>query len=726
MDPLSITEGVGGLLDLCLKAGFAIKAAREGSKTVGSKIGLVEGEIRGYSKILQLMSSTLQDPSITASFQSTGHVGNHWKSIRALIQDNVLQKVDKPVKILDNTRKHLRLMFAAEEIEAYQRTIRTYRDTMQISLQTIVLWNQVPDRLPSHAIAPSLDDLTELIRTFAMDLKSQMSSVRVLVQDLPAAEDHVRTLERMKNCVGTAVDVVSSASTVLGLDDRASVVAPSELGDSFGTRSHDNVLRWLNNNQTESESAGPSGDGPAGLVSNIPTLAIDDSESDDDLELKQELIEAHLKRGRGLAEKEIVPAPVLGLQQEIRRELLKVYFKQDCWEKVKDLQLDNLKRLEERLAHGTRDMQALQRKWSMMMGAMLGLAITHIKLDDALNAKRYAKKCMKGCKSMGEKGRTRLLDSVKVMASACRANNEVIEAESYSLMYDELKASMGGGGREQGRDKGGIDETNQQPEGPNPGTGSLGDSSQTSRLTSDSFVHVHFVTQNFKGWNIREGILGILDSKLFRLKGCHGGLGPLMPFRPVTMTTCTKRDSSGLVLWERDPKSSPNPKSRFDYHLLSIPDCTIGYNREIWPGTGIWADCQLDKESMATMPVCIIFAFPTTLKPGGGMQHEFGDLLDVIYTYFYREEYFSTPLIFLSLTEDELPAGKMGLYRQPPSNQSCPPWLEGHKGPKRGWFWLHRSIKNPQGILDAFRFIEEKSWAGDYYGPPGSRRKGPS
>ncbi|KAM7189342.1 hypothetical protein V8F33_010121 [Rhypophila sp. PSN 637] len=534
MDPLSITAGVGGLIDLCLKAGFAIKAAREGSKTVASKINLLEGEIRGYSEVLQLMSSTLQDPSITASFQSTGHIGNHWRSILGLIEassttveriTDILENVDKPARIMGSTRKHFRLMFAADEIEAYQNTVRTYRDTMQISLQTIILWNQVSDRPSSDVIAPTLDDLTQLIRTVAMDIKSQISSVRNQVQDSPV-EDQIRTLEKMKSCVETAGDVVSSASTTLGLDDRTSVEAPSDLGDIFGTRSQDYVMRWINESQTGIENLGHD---PTKLVPNLSTLSIEDTESDDDLELELEIVRTHLKRGRELAEKGRWPeatrtlergyarfrkheprlhdVPVMELREEIRTEMLNVYNQQKSWEKVRELELENLTLHEQRVACETNDVEAAEGHWISMLDCMLNLAETYLRLEDAQSAKKYAKKCVKGYKDMGEDGlgplANRLLDSCWAMASACQANNEPMEEEEYALMYDELKATMAWDEETKRRARIRDDQTSQQLIASRREADSSGDLTQPVNTGTD-FVHVHVIAHDSRGSNVRE------------------------------------------------------------------------------------------------------------------------------------------------------------------------------------------------------------------------------
>jgi hypothetical protein len=58
-------------------------------------------------------------------------------------------KVDKTMDVLDGARKHLRLTSAAQEIIMFQQQIRSYRDTIQLSLQTVTLWDTLAIMLSS-------------------------------------------------------------------------------------------------------------------------------------------------------------------------------------------------------------------------------------------------------------------------------------------------------------------------------------------------------------------------------------------------------------------------------------------------------------------------------------------------------------------------------------------------------------------------------------------------
>jgi len=147
-DPLSITSGILGTLSICVKVGSALKDFHDGAIIAGNKVKGLLTDVESFTQVLQLMKDTLEQEPIQVSFQTTGHIGNHWKNLSASIQDGqntlvqlqeTLKKVNKSVSVLDGARKHLRLKAASEEISIFQLQIRSYRDTLQLSLQTVIL-----------------------------------------------------------------------------------------------------------------------------------------------------------------------------------------------------------------------------------------------------------------------------------------------------------------------------------------------------------------------------------------------------------------------------------------------------------------------------------------------------------------------------------------------------------------------------------------------------------
>lgn len=147
-DPLSITAGVLGLLGICVKVGSALKDFHDGADIADAKVKGLLTDVESFTQVLHLMKDTFGQERIQASFQATGHIGNHWNNLSISINDGqntllqlqeTLEKVNKSVSILDGARKHLRLKGASEEIGIFQLQVRSYRDTLQLSLQTVIL-----------------------------------------------------------------------------------------------------------------------------------------------------------------------------------------------------------------------------------------------------------------------------------------------------------------------------------------------------------------------------------------------------------------------------------------------------------------------------------------------------------------------------------------------------------------------------------------------------------
>jgi len=148
MDPLSIVMAVTALVGICVKVRDGLEELHNGVKIIDAKVQALRDEVTSFVTVLELMKTTLEDKKVQASFPHTGHIGNHWKNISACINDGevalgrlaaAIERVDKPVVVLESTRKYARMHSAADEITVYQQQIRTYRDTMHLSIQTVIL-----------------------------------------------------------------------------------------------------------------------------------------------------------------------------------------------------------------------------------------------------------------------------------------------------------------------------------------------------------------------------------------------------------------------------------------------------------------------------------------------------------------------------------------------------------------------------------------------------------
>jgi hypothetical protein len=153
VEPLSITTGVLALLGTCIKVGGAVKDFHNGAAIADAKVRSLLSDVESFAQVLHMMKDTLEEEKVQSSFQATGHMGSNWKNLLTTINDgqntllqlqDTLDKTDKTVGIFDGTRKHLRLKSASEEITMYQQQIRSYRDTIQLSLQTVILYDPPP------------------------------------------------------------------------------------------------------------------------------------------------------------------------------------------------------------------------------------------------------------------------------------------------------------------------------------------------------------------------------------------------------------------------------------------------------------------------------------------------------------------------------------------------------------------------------------------------------
>jgi RNA binding exosome subunit len=148
MDPLSITTGVLSLLAACVRTGMILKDFYDSAAIADTKVKSLLTEVESFTQVLCLIKETLGQENIQTSFQATGHIGNHLNNLATSIRDGqetllqlqeTIERVNKSVGLLDSARKHLRLRSAADEIAIYQQKIRSSRDTLQLTLQTVIL-----------------------------------------------------------------------------------------------------------------------------------------------------------------------------------------------------------------------------------------------------------------------------------------------------------------------------------------------------------------------------------------------------------------------------------------------------------------------------------------------------------------------------------------------------------------------------------------------------------
>jgi len=147
-DPVSISAGVLGLLGTCVRVGSTLKDFYDGASFADTKVKGLLADVESFTQVLRLMKDTFEQEQIRTSMQATGHISSHWNNLSASIRDGqntvlqlqeTLERVNKSAGVLDGARKHLRLKGASEEIENFRLQIQSYRNTLQLSLQTVLL-----------------------------------------------------------------------------------------------------------------------------------------------------------------------------------------------------------------------------------------------------------------------------------------------------------------------------------------------------------------------------------------------------------------------------------------------------------------------------------------------------------------------------------------------------------------------------------------------------------
>lgn len=153
-------------------------------------------------------------------------------------------------------------------------------------------------KLPEK-IMPNLNKLYDEIRNLGADLNSKIGRLESTVMHQGFhAELELISLTNLKECVESAADVVSTASTTLGPEgsEKASVKHGSDFGDVFKKDSNEPMQRWISSNtvyefdDVEAPTLDPS--------ENSTGDALTVYESDSDSDIENELVRALFSNGK--------------------------------------------------------------------------------------------------------------------------------------------------------------------------------------------------------------------------------------------------------------------------------------------------------------------------------------------------------------------------------------------------------------------------------------------
>ncbi|WYZ38475.1 hypothetical protein EsH8_III_000389 [Colletotrichum jinshuiense] len=430
MDPFSVTAGVVALVATSSKIVIALKGFVDASRSADSRIHLMIAEVELFKRTLQSMNETLETDEVRPMFQSTGHLSAHWSNIAACLGDGqimlrnfetMLGKIDKNAYFMNTARKTLRLKEATEDIYAFQQQFRCCRDTIQLSLQAALLWNQMTTRetITTGVDLPDLAELMRSINRLAHDVSGRMTSLEKKVQEGDTS-DALSTLVNMKKCVQSSAKLASSASSIaLTLDGTESLSTASDLYGIFDHIPDPETVAWVTStskyNLKVQEHQTPS----LAEWCSAPVISVSAAEdSDYEGEIDADLAKLHISQGHKYLQKGDYAMAEQELGQGLKRlrrpksrqqndavqaegldGLAKLYRQQGRWQETKEAIIERLSLLSRTATAHSTD----------ILSEKLSLAEVLLKLNDPVEARLHSEPWENGTpETIGNAVRTRL------------------------------------------------------------------------------------------------------------------------------------------------------------------------------------------------------------------------------------------------------------------------------------------------------------------------------
>lgn len=304
-DPFSISLGVVALLQLTYSAGNSLRKFINDAAVVDITLENLENEINGLARVLESMRVTFEKIEVE---EDTGHVAAHWRNVAQSLEDGkgVLRQLEDQIlsigeesNFLSGFRRQHRLNTHKNRIAVFRLQIQSYRDGLQLSMQTIILWNQVSQQNTDSQVIPLLNDLQNEVRRIALDMNQRIETLEALAvseQD----QNQVDAMENLRHCVQSAASLVSSASTIVlttAENEATAVMLTSDFGDCFPVERKFAMQRWIQT-RTVTATEDPEPQAAPGSMIDIADDGDDnddegssDSEADLDYQLRSALLE---------------------------------------------------------------------------------------------------------------------------------------------------------------------------------------------------------------------------------------------------------------------------------------------------------------------------------------------------------------------------------------------------------------------------------------------------
>lgn len=318
----------------------------------------------------------------------------------------------------------------------------------------IYSWNQVTfqkstEKIPEKII-PTLDKLYDEFRSFGALLNAKIEMLQNTVVDQSEQDDHeLKKMSNLRECLRSAADVVSTASTTLTAEpsDRVSVKNGSEFGDVFVKDANETMLRWMASNtvyeyeDVEAPMPDPSEGSTAGATTEY--------QSDSDSDIENEMIRALFNDGKKRKEQgdfvvavryfrncltrfssnasyasltSLQSVPTCGVSKaEILELLTDTYCLLGSWSKAKTTMVAKLSITERQV--GKKDELYL---WDTMK-----LAELMMKNKEYVEAHLQGRRSLRGFKKLGEPGFEGYEKCLVFLIQLCNEERKLDEEEAY-------------------------------------------------------------------------------------------------------------------------------------------------------------------------------------------------------------------------------------------------------------------------------------------------------
>ncbi|ORY12913.1 hypothetical protein BCR34DRAFT_600219 [Clohesyomyces aquaticus] len=261
MDPFSITLGVVTLVTVASKVGIELKRLRNGAHEASTSINAMLADLKALKIVLESIEEGFEDLDGRAPL--TGYIGAHWSALKTSLSDGCdsldklrafLELTNKEVQLLDPIRRVIRLKEANEQIVTYRQEIQAYKDALQLSLQSVIFFQQTTIEDNTSKLLSSSHDLHEDLDRLAKSINVRLMALEMAFKGQSGSTGTgAASVEHLRDCVRTAATVVTSASTVLDEGNENAWDVTSEFGwlELNSSAQNDLTLDWIESQSTE-------------------------------------------------------------------------------------------------------------------------------------------------------------------------------------------------------------------------------------------------------------------------------------------------------------------------------------------------------------------------------------------------------------------------------------------------------------------------------------------